>query len=124
MALWITDENRKLVRTLLVLGAEGRYREENYVYWRRFGRLDIKLVDSVTKPTRAPGHYTLKWDGLDDGGQKAPQGKYILNIEASREKGGHTMQRVELTLGADGVIVEAPAAEEVGKVRATYGRGA
>ena len=124
MALWITDENRKLVRTLLVLGKEGRWREENYVYWRRFGRLDIKLVDSVTKPTRAPGHYTLKWDGLDDGGRKAPQGKYILNIEASREKVGHTVQRVELMLGTDGAVVEAAAGEEIGKIRATYGRGA
>jgi thiamine biosynthesis lipoprotein len=124
MALWITDENRKLVRTLLVLGTEGRYREENYVYWRRFGRLDARLVDSVSKPTRAPGHYTLKWDGLDDAGKKVPQGKYVLNIEASREKGGHTVQRLELTLGAGSAVVEAPASDEVGKVRAAYGRGA
>jgi FAD:protein FMN transferase len=124
VALWITDENRKLVRTLLVLGNEGRWREENYVYWRRFGRLDTKLVDSVTKPTRAPGHYSLKWDGLDDTGRKVARGKYILNIEASREKGGHTVQRVELSLGADGTVIEAAAAEEIGKVRATYGRGA
>lgn len=122
MALWITDENRKLVRTLLVLGTEGRYREENYVYWRRFGRLDAKLVDSVSKPTRAPGHYTLNWDGLDDTGKKVPQGKYILNIEASREKGGHTVQRLELTLGTTGVVADAPAEDEIGKVRATYGR--
>lgn len=124
MALWITDENRKLVRTLLVLGSESRYREENYIYWRRFGRLDAKLVDSVTKPTRAPGHYTVKWDGLDDAGKKVPQGRYILNIEASREKGGHSVQRLELTLGASGAVLEAPAAEEIGKVRATFGRGA
>jgi len=122
MALWITDENRKLVRTLLVLGTEGRYREENYVYWRRFGRLNTKQVDSVSKPTRAPGHYTLKWDGLDDSGKKVPQGTYVLNIEASREKGGHTVQRLELTLGATAAMVEVPAAEEIGKVRATYGR--
>lgn len=122
VAIWITDENRALVRTLLVLGTETRYREENYVYWRRFGRLDTKLVDSVSKPTRAPGHYTLRWDGLDDVGHKVSQGKYILNIEASREKGGHTVQRLELTLGADGLTAEAPAAEEVGKVRASYGR--
>lgn len=123
MALWITDDSRKLVRTLLVLGTEGRYREENYVYWRRFGRLDTKLVDSVSKPTRAPGHYTLKWDGLDDTGKKMPQGKYVLNIEASREKGGHTVQRLELPLGADGVTIEAAPSDEIGKVRATYGRG-
>lgn len=124
MALWITDESRKLVRTLLVLGTEGRYREENYVYWRRFGRLDTKLVDAVSKPTRAPGHYTLKWDGLDDAGKKVPRGKYVLNIEASREKGGHTVQRLELTLGAAGMVIDVPASEEIGKVRATYGRGA
>lgn len=122
VAIWITDESRKLVRTMLVLGNETRYREENYVYWRRFGRNDVKLVDSVTRPTRAPGTYTIKWDGLDDAGKKAPQGKYVLNIEAAREKGGHSVQRLELTLGADGAVVEAKPDGEVGKVRATYGR--
>lgn len=124
VAMWITDESRKLVRTLLVLGKETRWREENYIYWRRFGRNDAKLVDSVSRPTRAPGTYTIKWDGLDDAGKPAPQGKYVLNIEASREKGGHSVQRLELTLGADGAVVEAKPDGEVGKVRATYGRGA
>lgn len=122
VAIWITDENRALIRTMLVLGNETRYREENYVYWRRFGRLDAKLVDSVTRPTRAPGHYTIKWDGLDDAGKKVPQGKYILNIEASREKGGHSVQRLELTLGGDAAVLEAKPDGEVGRVRATFGR--
>jgi thiamine biosynthesis lipoprotein len=124
VAIWITGEDRKLVRTLLVLGKETRWREENYIYWRRFGRNDAKLVDSVSRPTRAPGTYTLKWDGLDDTGKPVPQGKYVLNIEASREKGGHSVQRLELTLGADGAVVEAKPDGEVGKVRASYGRGA
>ncbi|HEX2762098.1 MAG TPA: DUF2271 domain-containing protein, partial [Rhizomicrobium sp.] len=124
VAMWITSEDRQLVRTLLVLGKETRWREENYIYWRRFGRNDARLVDSVSRPTRAPGTYTLKWDGLDDAGKPAPQGKYVLNIEASREKGGHSVQRLELTLDADGTVVEAKPDGEVGKVRATYGRGA
>jgi thiamine biosynthesis lipoprotein len=124
VAIWITGEDRKLARTLLVLGKETRWREENYIYWRRFGRNDAKLVDSVSRPTRAPGTYTVKWDGLDDAGKPLPQGKYVLNIEASREKGGHSVQRLELTLGADGAVVEAKPDGEVGKVRASYGRGA
>ncbi len=122
VALWITDENRTLIRTLLVLGKETRWQEENYIYWRRFGRNDTKLVDSVSRPTRAPGQYNIKWDGLDDAGKKVPQGKYVLNIEAAREKGGHTVQRLELTLGADGAVVEAKPDGEIGRVRATYGR--
>jgi thiamine biosynthesis lipoprotein len=122
VAIWITDENRTLIRTLLVLGKETRWKEENYIYWRRFGRNDAKLVDSVSRPTRPPGQYNIKWDGLDDAGKKVPQGKYVLNIEASREKGGHTVQRLELMLNADGAVVEAKPDGEVGKVRATYGR--
>ena len=122
VAIWITDENRILIRTLLVLGKETRWQEENYIYWRRFGRNDTKLVDSVSRPTRAPGQYNIKWDGLDDAGQKVTQGKYVLNIEAAREKGGHTVQRLELTLGADGAVVEAKPDGEIGRVRATYGR--
>jgi thiamine biosynthesis lipoprotein len=122
VAIWITDENRQLVKTLLALGRETRWREENYIYWRRFGRNDVKLVDSVTRPTRAPGRYNLAWDGVGDDGKKAPQGKYVLNIEASREKGGHTVQRVELTLGPDGVTVEGKADGEVGRTRVSFGR--
>jgi len=124
VAIWITDEKRALVRTLLVLGKEPRYREENYIYWRRFGRLNAQLVDSVSRPTRAPGHYTLSWDGLDDAGRKVPQGKDTLTIEASRERGGHSAQRLDLTLGADGVSAEAQPDGEIGRVRAAYGRPA
>ena len=122
VAMWITDENRTLIRTLLVLGTETRWREENYIYWRRFGRNDAKLVDSVSRPTRAPGQYSIIWNGLDDAGKKVPQGKYILSIEASREKGGHTVQGLELTLGADGAVVESKPDGEIGRVRASYGR--
>jgi len=122
VAIWMTDENRTLVRTLLVLGKETRWKEENYIYWRRFGRNDVKLVDSVSRPTRAPGQYSIKWDGLNDAGKKVAQGKYVLNIEAAREKGGHTVQRLELTLGADGAVVEAKPDGEIGRVRASYGR--
>ncbi len=122
VAMWITDENRTLIRTLLVLGTETRWREENYIYWRRFGRNDAKLVDSVSRPTRAPGQYSIIWNGLDDAGKKVPQGKYILSIEASREKGGHTVQSLELTLGADGAVVESKPDGEIGRVRASYGR--
>ena len=122
VAIWITDESRTLVRTLLVLGKETRWKEENYIYWRRFGRNDVKLVDSVSRPTRPPGQYSLKWDGLDDAGKKVAQGKYVLNIEAAREKGGHTVQRLELTLGADGAVTETKPDGEIGRVRASYGR--
>lgn len=123
VAMWITDENHNLVRTLLILGYRNRYREEAYVYWRRFGRLNEELADSVTKPTRPPGRYSIRWDGLDDAGKKVPQGKYILNIEASREKGGHSVQRLELNLGAGVSNVSADAMEEIGDVRVSYGRG-
>lgn len=124
VAIWITDEKKALVRTLLVLGKEPRYREENYIYWRRFGRLNAQLVDSVSRPTRAPGHYTLNWDGLDDTGKKVPQGKYTVTVEASRERGGHSTQRLDLTLGADGVSAETQPDGEIGRVRASYGRPA
>jgi thiamine biosynthesis lipoprotein len=79
-------------------------------------------VDSVTRPTRASGRYSLAWDGVGDDGRKAPQGKYVLNIEASREKGGHTVQRIELTLGADGITIEGRAEGEVGRTRVSFGR--
>jgi thiamine biosynthesis lipoprotein len=121
---WITDENRQMVRTLLVLGVKPKWAPENFVWWRRYGRLEPQVLDTVGRPTRPPGKYGARWDGKDEAGKPVPPGKYILHIESSREKGGHTYQTVDLDLGGAGGVKALPAKDEIGAVDLRFGPGA
>lgn len=119
--VWITDANRQPVRTLLMLGDHERWQDDNYVWWRRVGRLTPGMVDAMARPTRAPGRYTLVWDGRDDSGQIVGQGAYTLNIEAVREHGGHSYVSAPLNLGAAPIAASTPADAELGAASANYG---
>lgn len=121
VAVWITDADKRVVRTLLVLGPEARWRESNYIYWRRVERMDMAVVARVARTTRAPGRYDVLWDGRDDAGRPVPRGGYTLNIEASREHGGHSFVTMPLNLGAAPASFQADAALELGVTRARYG---
>lgn len=121
VAIWISDGDRRLVRTLLVLGDKPRWRESNYIWWRRFERMSPDAIQAIARPTRAPGRYTLAWDGRDEQGRAAPQGHYVLNIEASREHGGHSITQIPLDLAAAPQTASANAEEEMGAVTIRYG---
>ncbi|MEW9900950.1 DUF2271 domain-containing protein [Chitinivorax sp. PXF-14] len=121
LAIWITDANRNLVRTLLLLGNQAKYLDSNYVWWRRYGR-KMGGLDGMTRPTRAPGRYSAAWDGLDDAGQRAPQGRYLVHVEASREHGGHSYEMFELDVGARAFAQDYPAKDEIGTLQLRYGK--
>jgi thiamine biosynthesis lipoprotein len=125
LVIWITDQNDALVRTLFHLGTRPRrYLNSNYVWWKTFGdtpALEDKL-DTVTRPSRPPGRYTAVWDGKDDAGRPVGQGKYTINIETSREHGGHTYQAIQLDLGARPVSGAAAGGVEAGPAAARYGK--
>jgi thiamine biosynthesis lipoprotein len=123
VTLWITNESGGLVRTLIYLAGKRRYIDENYIFWDKYGSAQPDLVESITRPTRPPGRYTLVWDGKDDQGRPVPQGKYFLNVEAAREHGGHNVQRIELNLGSKAVTAGAEGAGELGATHARYGAG-
>jgi thiamine biosynthesis lipoprotein len=121
VAVWVTDPKKKLVRSLLLLGKQPRWVEENYRFWRRYGRKHPALVDTLAQPSRRPGHYRLVWDGRDDEGAPVPQGDYTLHVEASREHGGHSYSKLDLQL--QGAVTEAliPAQDELGDITVHYG---
>ncbi len=121
IAIWVTDADRKLVRTLAVLGQKPRYLESNYVWWRRYGRLTPN-VDALAKPTRAPGRYTATWDGATDAGGRAAPGAYLVHVEAARQDGGHTYETLQVSVGAGGSLAAAaPPRDELGAIRASVG---
>ncbi len=123
VAVWITDEARNHVRTLLILGPQPRWRETNYIFWRRVERMDASAVADIARPTRAPGRYEVLWDGLNEAGERAPSGRYMVNIEASREHGGHSFVSAPLDLGAEGVSITTEPSQELGQARIQYGPG-
>ena len=121
VSIWISDEDRRLVRTLLVLGVEPRWRETNYIWWRRNERYNAEAVQAMARPTRAPGRYHVVWDGRDDAGVPVGHGRYTINIEASREHGGHSFQSVALDLGEDRFSETIEAQNEIGAAVVRFG---
>jgi thiamine biosynthesis lipoprotein len=121
VAIWVTDENSKLVRGLTMLGDKLDYVSENYIWWRRYGRSHPQVVAAISRPTHRPGKYTVVWDGKDDMGMPAPQGRYTIHVEATREDGLHSYQAMDMMLGADPVQATGPTGDELGPSAARYG---
>lgn len=121
VAAWIADANRNLIRILMLAGDEPRWMEENYYWYRRFGRKAGSLVDAMSGPTRRPGVYSLVWDGFDDDGGAVPPGDYILHVEAAREHGDHQHSSIDLPLSGGAFTESIPAETELGEIRVRFG---
>ena len=125
VAIWITDQDGKVVRTLFHLGNRPRrFLDSNYVWWKGFnadGQGADKLA-GVTRPSRQPGKYNAVWDGKDDAGNAVGQGRYVVNIEMSREHGGHSLQTIPLDLGKAPASASAQGEGEAGPATVRYGR--
>lgn len=125
VSIWVTDENRNLVKHLLLLGKDEKWINSNFVWWKRYGRrLNAQDIDSKAKPSRKPGHYQVAWDGLDEQGKKVPAGKYILHYEATREFGGHDYASLDIELGGKGFEDSINAKGELGKLKLRFGKKA
>lgn len=122
LAMWITDENDRVVRTLLLLGRRPGYADANYQWWSSYGAEARTKLAAVSRATRAPGRYTAIWDGRDDQGRPVTQGRYRLHVEAVRQFGGHAHSVTDLDLRGSAVTKAIPAKSEFGAVRARYGR--
>jgi thiamine biosynthesis lipoprotein len=122
VSIWITNAAGEEVRTLANYADKPRFMRENYVFWDKIGAANQALVDAVTRPTRPPGAYSITWDGRDDAGRPVAQGRYTVNVEASREHGGHNIQRIEVDLSANPTSAAAAAQQEIGAVKVTFGK--
>ncbi len=123
LVVWITDAKGQMVRTLFHLGDHPqRYLDSNYVWWDAFSQKSPDLLATVTRPSRRPGQYDVQWDGKDDDGRLVGQGAYVVNIEAAREHGGHSYQRIPLTLGDKPASGSGAASAELGDSTVVYGK--
>ncbi|MDB5440472.1 MAG: thiamine biosynthesis protein ApbE [Caulobacteraceae bacterium] len=124
VAVWISDKDGKMIRTLFHLGDHPpRYLNSNYVWWNAFQKATPELLGSITRPTRRPGTYTVAWDGKNDAGKLVGQGDYIVHIEASREHGGHSLQDIPISVGTTEANGASAGGGELGPTKVSYGKG-
>lgn len=121
VAVWVTDENKQLVRVVTMLGDNAKWIPDNYVFWRRYGRKTTG-VEGAARPTRAPGKYSVVWDGRDQAGKPVGQGRYTIHVEAVREHGGHSYVSSDLDLRAAPASAALPGKDELGAVSLRYGK--
>lgn len=119
VSVWVTDANKKIVRTLAVWGKDEKWINSNYVWYRRYGR-QMTNLDAVAKPSRQPGNYKLAWDGKDEAGRAVAAGKYLIHIETSREHGDHSYQILELDVKAKASSNTLAAQKEIGAVKLNF----
>lgn len=120
LAVWIEHEDGRAVRQLHVLGDRSRWLSELPRWWRHYGRNDPAGALGIARPTRAPGRYTLAWDGRDDRGRPMPAGRYVLRVEAAREHGGHEDIALPFPLGGTTSPLRHQGQAEIGRLLLRY----
>ncbi len=107
VAVWVEDADRVPVRTLAVwyLPREGKFLPDLKSWYRsdreRSRTQGTEILESISSATRAPGKYTLIWDGKDNAGRPVRAGTYTVYIEAAREHG--TYQLIHQAMDFSGV---------------------
>jgi hypothetical protein len=99
IAAWIEDADRFQVKTIALWYHEDRFLTE-MKSWYRSDRMRAmaegkEIFRSIGAATRAPGKYSLQWDGKDNGGNTVKGGKYTVYLEVCREHGTHQMVKKE-----------------------------
>lgn len=117
VSVWLTDQQKKPVRQLSLVGQQSRWYQELSHWWRRLGRKNPEQIDQIAGATQKPGTYQLKWDGRDQQGAVVPWGQYQLHLEVAREHGGHEHLTLPLNWQADLKPVELQGEAELGLVR-------
>lgn len=121
MAMWITDEANKPVRTLILIGRRKEWQKDNHIWWQHNREATDKLMATRSMSTSGSGVYNVFWDGVDDRGRPVQAGSYVLHVETSRERGKHTYRRLTLDFAeAKRFAQELTPTEEGGGLKVTY----
>lgn len=119
VAVWVENTEQQPVKLIALWRKEPDWLKDIRRFWRKIGRSDAALVDAMTGATRTPGQYRLSWDGRDDQGQPLAAGHYTLYVEASREQGGRSLQKIDFQLNGQPQQLTAAMAEELGPLTLT-----
>ncbi len=119
VAVWVENADAKPVRTITVWGNNPRWIKDLPQWWK-FAKNDNALVRAVSRATRAPGKYSIMWDGKDDQGVALPQGTYTIWVEVHREHGKLVRQTGKLECGAEPASVTLAKNVETGETVIQY----
>jgi thiamine biosynthesis lipoprotein len=120
VAVWVEDSNSKRVRTVTVWGNAPKYLPDLPEWWK-LAQQDQQWASTVTRATRAAGHYRIAWDGLDDQGKGLPTGVYTIFLEVNRQRGTHGIQSGKIVCDRSPATGTIPAAPEFGQSNLSYG---
>ncbi|GAA3763501.1 DUF2271 domain-containing protein [Terriglobus aquaticus] len=126
VAVWIEDEDKYPVRTVALWFQKPKWLNELKTWYRddRLRNLSegTDLSATISSATRAPGVYTLKWDGKDNSGKLVKPGKYTVCVEAAREHGGYGLSRYTMDFNGTPQQTTLPPQPEVGTVQLDYAK--
>lgn len=106
LAAWVEDlRAEKPVRALGLWYDRPRWLRDLKVWHRHYGKKKA-LIRTLSRATRRPGRYALRWDGRDDAGNKLPAGVYVIHLEVAREHGTHQHMRAEVTIEGEATKVK------------------
>ena len=124
VAIWLENASRQPITTLALWyqhqavnqsqGDGKKWLKDLRQWWRKIGRTQAHKFDGVTGATRRPGTYQIESPLTPEQLAMAKRGELILHIEASREEGGRSYQRIKLNVGR----IKQPAADELGNIQA------
>ena len=124
VAVWIEDKDKYPVRTIALWFKNPRWLNELKGWYRDDQVRNLSegtdISATVSSATRAPGSYTLKWDGKDNSGKLVKAGTYTVVVEAAREHGGHSLLKQEITFDGTATTKTLPASDELGAVQLDY----
>jgi hypothetical protein len=106
VAVWVEDGDGNYVATIAVWyeqSDKGTRWIGDLRAW--MGASNGEVSSTSTGATRAPGSYSVTWDGTDLDGNLVSQGDYVLFVEAAREHGPYEITSAPLTIGDTGFTV-------------------
>jgi len=119
VAVWIEDTDGNLVRTISVWFEQSQKGTRWLSDLSQWASVTDQVSSTVTGATRAPGSYSLVWDGTDDDGNLVAEGDYVLAIETAREHGPHSVTTATITLSGAATTVQLPDETEIVGASAT-----
>ena len=123
VALWVSDLQNRLVRTLFLVGTTPEWQRDNYIWWGLSRADAMEVIATRSLSTRNTGIYKVLWDGVDEKGKRVRAGRYRINLETSRERGKHTHRFVELDFSqAKPLEAELPMTQDAGKLEVRFGK--
>ncbi|MFM7535548.1 MAG: DUF2271 domain-containing protein [Acidimicrobiales bacterium] len=118
VAVWVEDQAGNLIQTISLWYQQGKGQK-----WlsdlRSWYSASNGRVPVTTGATRAPGSFSVAWNGAGADGKPVPAGNYVLFVEAAREHGPYEITSAPITIGPAGFTIPLTDKGELTKLSAT-----